>query len=640
MMRQVYKFLIWVEKYRWWILWIAFGLGLGGGGYVYNQIYGVPLFPSLIYSVQLFVADVKTFSDLSLLSSLKEVPDNWKWIYVPATFAQIFLFFGLVLLFFKSGIATLHHRSSIDKGEHTLVIGLGRNSRFFIDSELNSQNQSNIVVVEKSRENPYIKRYQDQAVSVIVEDVNNYLDKLNLNEAKEIFISTGNDQENILIALKILERLKSNMNKKLIIHIEDRTLRSLYVDRGLLPSNVVTIEQFSFYQQAARELFLQHSIEGEGYEVIESNKPFGVAVVGDTPLAVEILFEAIKVAQLPNENTLHLYFIDRDPVQFEEHIRYHIPDYDQLPNTVIEFIGLDAKKIDFYQHPALWKNSTLKHVICHEESVDNVRIATKLKNFTYVNLPMEFTIPKIHIGVYHHTQIADEVRKFSHDKSNAIYPFAIAKEICHRDHLLDEKLPKLAKMIHRSYQLYGYNPSNLMVKDTVLNRTWEDKVMINDQKSSFAQILHIDMKLKALGLKRHQSSQAVESLAEANRKVLEKVLAQSFDELHLDQAKIDTLFEELKAFEKNRRYGVPFFRIVIRRYLKSCYEPNTIAGWQPSPVWAIGMTAKPKSITVTNASFAKSTISSNRLTRLPKMNRSQLSKICERYFISLPIWLR
>lgn len=548
MWREIYRFFIVLEKYRWWILGTAFGIGFVGGIYVYGWIYQVG-FSALIYTVQLFVADVKTFGDLSIVSSLEDAPaDAWK-IYIPATFAQIFLFFGLVLLFFKSQVARLHHWLSIKRGDHTLVIGLGRNSRFFIDSELESKQPSNIVVVEKDPNNPYIKHYQDQAVSVIIDDTANRLERLNIAKCREIFISTGNDQENILISLKILKDAQKDMQKKLVIHIEDRTLRSLYVDEGLFRTDMMDVEPFSFYQQSARELFQEHPIVGDGDDLIQSTQPFGVVAVGKTPLAVEILFEAIKVAQLPNENKLHLYFIDQDAEAFERYIRYHMPYYEQLPNTVLHFIGLDKDQNSFYAD-TVWKNEILKHIIlCHEESVDNVRIATQLKGFTYTNPREGFTTPKIHIATYHKSQIAEEVKRYNTEQTKGVYAFAEAKEICNRKNLLHSELNRLAKIVHRGYTLKaeGYKPEALLVSQKIICRTWESHALINDRKASFAQALHINTKLKTLGLTRVPSPIAVKALAAANREVLREALEPSFQTLGVKGKTLGEVFEELKA---------------------------------------------------------------------------------------------
>ena len=75
----------------------------------------------------------------------------------------------------------------------------------------------------------YAKKHfvTDEALHQEIEGV---IDEIGIDSAKYIFVSTGDSEENISTALKIVEKAKESSNKKLLVHIENRTLRSLYND--------------------------------------------------------------------------------------------------------------------------------------------------------------------------------------------------------------------------------------------------------------------------------------------------------------------------------------------------------------------------------------------------------------------------
>jgi len=422
---------------------------------------------------------------------------------IVSIFAKLTLYLPIAIWFFKSQLASTYHRFvAKDNNEHVLVIGLDSNSRFFIDNELKRGNQ-NLIIVENDEFNPYIEIYRDKAISVLHQEIEGVIDEIGIDSAKYIFVSTGDSEENISTALKIVEKAKESSNKKLLVHIENRTLRSLYNDQSLLDRSKLDIQPFSFHKEASRLLFQKHDIDGDGFDIIESDKPFEIAVIGDSNLSIEVIVEAIKIFHLPNENQLTINCIDPDIDAFRQRIEYEIPYIQEVKHLHINYIELDYESIEFYHHN-LWHKENLKHIIiAHPKSVVNINISTKLKRLAY-NGKLDKSIRKIHIATYEHIEISNEIKKYS-DKSEGLFVFAEANIICNSESLIDTEIEKLGKMIHYSYDYNICDPSVIVHVQKVIDRVWEGNIKINDRRSSIAQAKHIKVKLKALRLQKVKS---------------------------------------------------------------------------------------------------------------------------------------
>ena len=529
-----------------WSYWIYFKFG-----------HNMPFFASLGH----FALNVD--SDIAKKSS----------IYIPATMAAVVTYFSLLLLVFRFFIQKLKQLYMVVFGGHTIVIGLGANNRYFLDSML--KDTRNIIVIEKDESNPHINRFSEQGVVVLIGYIDEFIDRIGIKRAKNILISAGSDDENINIALKIIEYDKVLKNKvKLIIHIEDYILRNLYYGETLLAYvGNFEITTFSYFRDSAIDLFRKHPIDGDSRKIIESDEEFAIAVVGSSNLAINVIAEAIKLAHLPNENTLKIYSISSSAEEFKKLLEFNYPNIDEIKSVKIEYIQKCADTKEFYELDIFKSSKNLTHIIfCDLDQEKNIKYATKLIDTTFREQIVENTLEtKIGVALFTKSKLSEKIinlhnakdKKTKSCKSKDInfiknlYTFANAKEICHKDNLIDNKNYEIAKIIHKGYgDIYNKCPK-IDIED--IDKEWQ-KASVNDKESSIAQAEHIYLKLKALNLKAVTADDMYyKSLLKNNTNILYSKLQNDRKELAIDDKALEKFSKELEKYYNGEDYEILYF---------------------------------------------------------------------------------
>lgn len=578
-----YKIFIFLDKYKVIIILTTTTITIGLGFYIYSVICNFPTSKTINDILNLFI------DPLVYPENIDNSTKNWlDWISISA---KSTLFFTIIIFVIKSQLASMQHWISVKKGKHILVIGLDKNSRFFINSEIDKRNRrleipnrydnifgyieeiilinikrlnriiNNIVVIEPNEKNPYISVYKNRAISVISKEIDTIIDKIRIDSARYIFVSTGNDRDNIYIALKIIEKAKADPSKKLLVHIENRTLRSLYNDGSLLDGKAIKdinqnekkikldIQPFSYYKESARMFFRKHDIDGDNRDIITSDKPFEIAIIGKSLLAIEMIAEIIKIAHLPNNNILTINYIDKDIKKLKEWVEYEFNYINDLDYIKIKYIPLDHYNISFYYHE-IWHRHNLKHIIfCFKESITNISTAIKLKRIAY-HEQLDNLKRKIYVATYNDIKLSKELRKNNQNQDD-IFVFATANEVCDRDNLIDTDIEKLAKLINYSYHLkQGYDKLAIDTEKEII-AVHNKEISINDKISSISQALHIKIKLKALNLRYQKNpNKSIDELIQINNKIFDKVL-------HKERELLKLTDNDVKNFNKKQPHFFP-----------------------------------------------------------------------------------
>jgi len=527
-MEAFFRFYIGVDRYKSVVITLFITISLLWGLYVYMVYYHFGFIQSLTYTLGLFAVDAKSpteiadaFIDTGYTAEMVRDAREWVAVYWVSLFAKFTLLLTVLLLYVRGVLSNVYRAWIKNRGGHTIVVGLGRNSRFFIDSML-EKFPHKIMVFETDKENPHLYRYQNKRVSILLKDVEKFMDKLNLENAKNVFISTGSDRRNIYYALHFLKQLRGNKNfGKLLVHIEDRTLRNLYSDKGTLDSHGIDMNVFSFYKESARMLFWKDALDGNDNSIIGSSQPFTINIIGEDDLSVSLVVEASKLAHYPKGNHLYINVIAKDTSPIKDKIEFAFPEMSQIENIHLNYIDLDDKTIDFYNPMAdIWNAKNLKHILfCYDDITRNISVATKVSNYTYLRRKEDAKDIKFHIATLNHKKIAKRIEL---SKERNLSVFAKAEDVCSYKNLLDNDIDTMAKMIHYDYCMEERcNKSELESEDD----EWK-KALINDKKSSIGQAIHIPLKLKYLGLiaEKDSRSLSVQRLIELNIEAIDKSL--------------------------------------------------------------------------------------------------------------------
>ena len=517
---------------------ILVALAMLWGGYIYYAIYGLGFLEAFYYTMSLFFANMKTASDLG-----KEITDIawYKNIYIPGILSLAVLSLAVVSLYVKLAGKSISSWWKIKFGNNILVISLGEGNRAYIDSEIDAGNK-NIIAIEMHKNNPYIEHY-DKKILVLIADASHEstLKQFNFHNIKHIVISAGQDIININIAKAILHK---NPNAKLFLHLTDRSLRHYHKENGVLSGSNVRV--FSYYEESARALFYEHAaIDGESNNVIHSDDDYAIAVIGNTILAHEVVAQACIMGQLPNENNLTIYCIDKEIESFKNSIEVNFPNIASVPNVSIEYKNMDYASKEFYLQD-FWKKGMTNIIMCYEDDQTNLDIAANLINLQFLDESVDKTMRcKLHIAMSN-TDILSE----SIDNNNELFRnmriFAQTKNVNKRDNIVAEKRDAQAIATNSIYNTVGVivvDYENYQYDYCSNDKDWNCKKELYDnsvymhltatdwakkayffKESNRAVADHMTTKLKYLGLTTRGSSLDKDTLFTINKNIFEDKL--------------------------------------------------------------------------------------------------------------------
>ena len=339
----------------------------------------------LFYVFAFHIGWIRAFYDTAALFAFDirigyEHIDTWfkSLIYIIALIAGSYTLLSVIAPFFKHKKDDIK-KQRVLKSKKIIVIGLSYSTKAYLDSIDDIENES-ILVLAQDKNDTYLQKYEHSS-NVAIENIAflyQDIDSLNLSEVKHIIISTDSDMDNLEIATKLIS---TNDKLKIFVQVEDRNLRYLHKENGLLSSQNIRI--YSHNEESVRLLFDRYDIDGIYNDVIDSCNPFAIAVVGNTSLSYEIVSQCTILGQLPNENPLTIYCIDKDKQAFQDAIELHFPQIDKVPNLTLEFVELNHSKKAFYNN-TIWDRTLSYVVLCLENEQTNLDIASMLLEFTFI----------------------------------------------------------------------------------------------------------------------------------------------------------------------------------------------------------------------------------------------------------------
>jgi len=463
---------------------------------------------SLYDSAALFALDIRINPDKV----------NNGWIYFLALLASTYTLLSVVELLLKEKVQEIKKAEVLRRGGHIIVIGLSESSRFYLDSMQNDDNNS-ILIVENNKSNVYLEHYHEN-VAIKIMDLTDKkaLQSLQLEQCEHIVVSTGSDMTNLEVAIHILS---FNENVKIFLQLEDRSLRYFHKEHGILSGGNIRI--YSYYEDAARELFEQYDIDGIGNEIIQSNQSFSIAVVGNTILAHEVVAHACIMGQLPNENLLTIYCIDKDVQAFKESIELSFPEISNVPNVTLKYFELNLESKSFYQDN-IWEDKLTNIILCLEDDQRNLDIASNLINLTFIEKIITGKMyTQIIMSMSNGYSLGEHITG-NQDLFKYLYTFGAAVSINHEKYIVSGERDKQAIATHfvyshigaksvdyetYTYEYYAYDKNNEYSKTGFIEIEDKDWYPLSyfKKESNRSVADHIKMKLKYMGLRPFKSNE-------------------------------------------------------------------------------------------------------------------------------------
>lgn len=489
-----------IKKYQFIIIIILALITVSGAIPIYYLIYDRDFGESIILSLQLFALDTKIPNDFGI----EKMPQNWKYIYIFSFTGFLTTFFTVILFFLDKSTSTFL-LGRIKRKEFILVCGLGRNNRIYIDSELETKEHP-LIIIENNKNNSYIDNYKLKKAGLIIGDATdeNIFDEIKLENIRHIIISVGNDLKNLEIATKILK--KSNQIK-LYIHLENRNLRYFHKENGLLQGS--NIKLYSYYEDASRELFRNYDIDGRGNEILCSRESYSIIIFGNGNLAYEVIFQACIMGQLPNENKLTIYCLDKNPTKFRQKVELNYTEIQNVPNVEFKYIKFDLDSKSSYQKDFWYEENLTNIILCHENEEINLNVAANLADITYIEkIEKKQLKTNIILAIFNEYSISDSIKSNKNTYEN-FFTFGSTKDICTKKYLIDEIRDEQAKATNEIYNQSFKNESPKI-------KLWEERSYF-EKESNRTSADHIKVKQKYLNYDNSTEAEELLAKCEHNR---------------------------------------------------------------------------------------------------------------------------
>ncbi len=525
---------------------LAFGFGLVG--YVES-----------LKAKEFMSATVNVFALFGLNFPKKEELNFW--IFLASVFAMGTIFLPAILFFFKDAINKQIFLNRSNK-EHIAVFGLGKISRTLLEDCI----YDNVIIIEQKE--LYAEEYREKGFGVKVGDAFNpdFLENsLNFEKMKYAIIAFGDDKLNIEFAKKIITQYRKQNIKtpiKLIVHINNRNFSRLFGKNVILgnANGMINIKTFSYYEECARDLFSKHDIDGDTLEYMNSSKPLDTVLSGDNELIKNIVYKIVSLSHFPNKNkhTLHIVHKDASKLlkELKEYINYGEDNgREKFPTIELNAIDLDYKTLEFYTHNIWQKENVENIIVCYDDESINIDLGTTLHDRVYLADTIDNKkVPKIIMAVYDELDFSHSINANRCEYKN-MFIFGNQKDIVNKEHLLNETIDNISKLIHKGYG-DEYNPEYLERDKEALDKKWFDSARFSDKLSNISQARHLDIKLKALGLRKILCNENEQELLEHNREMLNSILE---NERNISDEDLKKYSKEITKFYKGQEFKVDFW---------------------------------------------------------------------------------
>lgn len=462
--------------------------------------------------------------------------------------------FGLMVVFFVNALNRMFVWL-IQKGDYDLVVGYGKQNQALLTK---NWGKDKTIIVDVYLDDCSKQAIQKKGFAFKQVRGSVAVDELQLKNLKKCIISIGSDSNNIDVATQLLAKLDNKKNRKIFIHIENRDLTVLFKQSVIVTNNTNDIIPYSVNALFVQDLFNKHSLLGLQGDIIKGSKDYASIVVGESNLAIEIVYYLASIAHLPNQNTHFLYCVGPQSEKFIARIRQKFNGIDHIAQLSLIGISLDYGNLDFYLSD-VWQQQNLTNIFIATGDDDrDLDVAINLQDTTYTKQSAENTLKtKVLFAMSKNSTMAQNINDNKALFKN-FYSFANWDGVICRENIIANKVDKLAKLIHHIY---------MNDKDADIEEQWSN-LLLDKKDSNRFQAAHLDVKLLALGLKKMPSNDTQENLLEQNIKILKTKI--DYDKLSKD---VENKIYPPKAFDN---LATKLARAEHNRWCAS----NYLSGWQ------------------------------------------------------------
>ena len=520
---------------------------------------------STILSTIGFINESSSFNIVMVLQaigqSIDDLPNYENLFLILGKLCWMITFASAAFSLFLKDWSHKQFLESVKDENHIVILGLGELSYSYI-STLNKET----TIILNNNTNISSEQYKVNGYAIKDINLKDIESDLNISHIEKIVINTSNDRDNINIAFKIIDlyAIQNCTNAmRIIVRTEDRELNALFTSNSVFSSkdfndSKIELKTYSFFEEASIKLFQDNFIDGDNNDILESYDDYSIVISGDGNLANKIVYEAAKIAHLPNQNILNIYLLCDNPKKFKKSLIMNYPNIEKIPTLKLHEKQIDHNDIEYY-NDSIWGIINLTNVIvCYDDENVNLKIASALQDKTYLRKIDAKT--NVLFGVFNQGNIS---KKLDSDdiNFNIFKSFGNSKDILSKENIFDDETHLIAKCINYTYTLLNENHNDAYDSNAIFNyklnhqkidEQWF-KTKHTDKISSLAQSKHIKIKLKTLGLQAIKSSKNTKKLLKINRGVVDCLFDFEFKGNYNYPINYeDTLFDKMIRLEHNR----------------------------------------------------------------------------------------
>jgi hypothetical protein len=236
--------------------------------------------------------------------------------------------------------------------DHIVFLGAGRAACSIASRIQTTNHRTSVIALDILVSSKRMQFLQEKRnVQVVKGDATDpsVLKRLNLAKASEIYIFTGNDQRDLDILYEVVRLIPDHGRKPdLHVDIDDKSLvRTANLSKALwmYQANHGKLRWFSSQAQTARMLFLTHPPKRASSG--KQDSPVHVGVIGMSPLAQEIVLQAIRHCVYFDMRPISVSIFAKERSLFEQFLLRH-PVLDSQREDAAYGGLTPIVKIDFY----------------------------------------------------------------------------------------------------------------------------------------------------------------------------------------------------------------------------------------------------------------------------------------------------
>lgn len=390
------------------------------------------------------------------------------------------------------------------------------------------------------------------------------LEGLLLHKTKNIYITTGNDLQNIEIARRIITLIKQNkINNHINVYTHVRDHHHIRTKDALLPNinnEKVDVQFISIKRMAARAIFHKHP------PALKANQPPHILIVGSSELAQCLLLHAVQHCVTHEEKNVSITWAGKNVSEKLIHLRQ-------------QFIGLGENNID----PILSKILPLANIAALDCDEDELRV------IQWNNAQKTQSFDAVYIACHQddHTMSASlrvaALREITNIQTPIIACFQQSQGSLSQGVKANEQKELPLKDNQTIHQLYGINIYNEIIQDDDINYPGEHK----DYKAMIIQSVY-DETIDLNDLQNTSTETDYDQLAKKIKNNWEKARKVAFnlessrlsaDHIQVKQAILDDLDIRAEEIANDAAAREKLANIEHRRFIAE----RLIQGWLPLP---------------------------------------------------------